>query len=63
MYPVYLIHSKFEKLPDKLILFCFAFSISVFSNCSPYNSFTLIAELNRNNDHMYIGAKAIRILH
>ena len=41
--------SKFDKLPDKLILVCYALDISVFSNCSQTNTFTSIAELNRNN--------------
>ena len=47
MYPVYLINSMFDKLPDKYMLFCYDFCISVFSNFSPSKSFTLIGDMNK----------------
>ena len=63
MYPVHLTHSKIDMLHDEYVLFCYAFGISVFSNCFPSNSFTLFAELNPNNAYICKGAKSIRIMH
>ena len=47
MYPLYLINSLLDNLADKYMLFCCASGFSMFSNCSPSESFTLIAELNQ----------------
>ena len=47
MYPVYLINSMFDMSPDQYMLFCYAFSISVFSTYSSSKSFTSSAELNQ----------------
>ena len=47
MYPVYLINSMFDLLPDQYMLFCYGFSVLVFSACSSSKSFTSITELNQ----------------
>ena len=47
MYPVDLINSMFDMLPDQYMLFCNDFNISVFSTYSSTKSFTSITELNQ----------------